>query len=106
MSVYFILEDVKCRPKICINFVFLQSTMPRISALVIAHKHKCSQCHRSYSRLYNLRAYEAIHRRRYPYLCKGRPNVLQSTSSMRGHMAQHTGVVEFECDICGRQFFL
>ena len=30
-------------------FVFLQSTIPRSSGLV---KHKCSQCHRSYARLY------------------------------------------------------
>ena len=82
-SLYFILEVVKCSPKICILFVFLHSTMLRISGLVIPHKHKCSQCHRSYSSLYNLRAHEAIHRRRYPYLCKVCGKAFQSTSSMR-----------------------
>ena len=62
----FILEDVKCSPKIC--FCVLQSTIPRSSCFVLPHKHKCSHhCHRSYSRLYNPRSHEAIHRRRYPY---------------------------------------
>ena len=101
-SLYFILEVVKCSPKICILFVFLQSTMLRISGLVIPHKHKCSECHRSYSSLYNLRAHEAIHRRRYSYLCKVCGKAFQSTSSMHGHMAQHTGVAEFACGICSR----
>ena len=96
MSLYFILEDVKCRPKICIKFVFLQSTMTRISALVIAHKHTCSQCHRSYSRLYNLRAHEAIDRRRYPYLCKGSamsgPRKIRSRGSRSHIVSKATGV--------------
>ena len=82
-------------------FVFLQSTLPRSSGLV---KHKCSQCHRSYTSVYTLRIHEATHRGRYPYWCKVCGKGFQATSHLRGHMAQHTGVAEFKCDICGRQY--
>ena len=87
---YFILADVKGSRKIC-NFVFLQITMPRSSDL---DTHKCSQCHRTYSSLYNLRAHEATHRGRYPYWCKVCGKGFQYTTHLRGHMAQHRGLPE------------
>ena len=86
--------------------VFLQSTMPHSSGLVVSSsiKHKCPQCHRSYAHLSSLRVHEATHRGRYPYWCKVCGKGFSATSNLRGHMAQHTGVAEFKCDICGRQF--
>ena len=96
-SLVFIVEDVKGSRKAV--FVCLQSTMPRSSV-----KHKCSQCHRSYARVYDLRVNEATHRGHYPYWCKVCGKGFSATSNLRGHMAQHTGVAEFKCDICGRQF--
>ena len=84
--------------------MFLQSTTPRNSGLVIPHKHQCSQCHRSYARLYALRVHEATHRGRYPYWCKVCGKGFSATSNLRGHMAKHPGVAELKCDICGRQF--
>ena len=87
--------------KISFILCFLQSTMPRFSGLV---KHKCSQCHRSYTSLKNMRVHETTHSGRYPYWCKVCGKGFQSTSHLRGHMARHTGVAEFKCDICGRQF--
>ena len=85
-------------------FVFLQSTIPRNSGVVILHKHKCSQCHRIYVSLSGLRVHEATHSGRYPYWCKVCGKGFAVTSNLRGHMAQHTGVAEFKCDICGRQY--
>ena len=98
------LEDLCEMQSQNLYLCFLQSTTPRNSGLVIHHKHKCSQCHRSYARLYALRVHEATHRGRYPYWCKVCGKGFSATSNLRGHMAQHTGVVEFKCDICGRQF--
>ena len=85
-------------------FVFLQRTIPRNSGVVILHKHKCSQCHRSYVSLSGLRAREATHSGRYLYWCKVCGKGFPAISNLRGHMAHHTGVAEFKCDICGRQF--
>ena len=87
-------------------FVFWQRTMPHNSGLVVSSsiKHKCSQCHKSYARLYTLRVHEATHRGRYPYWFNVCGKDFSATSSLRGHMAHHTGVAEFKCHICGRRF--
>lgn len=94
---------VSCQPNVCLS---LQSTIPRISGSVVpsSHKHKCSQCHRSYASLHGLRMHEAIHSGHYPYWCKICGKGFPATSNLRGHMAQHTGIAEFKCDVCGRQY--
>lgn len=83
----------------------LQSRIPRMSDSVsTAHKHKCSQCHRSYTSAHGLRVHEDMHSGRYPYWCQICGKGFPATSNLRGHMATHTGVAEFKCDVCGRQY--
>ena len=109
VTLYFILEDMKSSQNSWALvswhrqnlFLFLQSTMPHSFGLV---KHKCSQCHRSYTSLKSLRVHEPTHSGRNQYWCQVCGKGFQSTSNLRGHMAQHTGVAEFKCDICGRQY--
>ena len=95
-----VIDPSGCR-QICIILCFLQSTMPRSSDRV---KHKCSQCHRSYTCVYRLRVHEATHNGLYPYWCKVCGKGFLTTSHLRGHMAQHTGVAEFKCEIRDRQY--
>ena len=68
---------------------------------------KCIQCkfrHKSFKSKSGHKLHEGTHRgifrHTYPYCGKG----FLSSNHLRGHLVDHTGVKEFRCSNCGREF--
>ena len=61
---------------------------------------QCKFCPKSFKSKYGHRLHEGTHRDVFPYCGK----VFLSSNHLRGHLVDHTGVKEFRCSNCGREF--
>ena len=62
---------------------------------------QCSVCIRDFASIDGLRLHEDLHKGRYRYHCgKG----FSGTTNLKGHMAKQTGVSEYKCQHCDREF--
>ena len=64
--------------------------------------HTCSQCGKRFVSLNGLRLHEDLHKGRYncSYCGKG----FSGSTYLRGHLVTYTGVMEFRCKLCEREF--
>ena len=66
--------------------------------------HECSECHKKFARLTNLKSHMLTHTRKKPHECSECHKKFLLLSTLRSHMLTHTGKKQHECSECHKKF--